>query len=54
MEIAHTTKGLVSGVILNDIGPEVTQGARGQVRDYLEIPPEFASWDCADRVFDPS
>jgi pimeloyl-ACP methyl ester carboxylesterase len=47
MEIAHTTKGLVSGVILNDIGPEVTQGARGQVRDYLEIPPEFASWDAA-------
>ncbi|MBM3504417.1 MAG: alpha/beta hydrolase [Alphaproteobacteria bacterium] len=44
MEIAHTTKGLLKAVILNDIGPEVTSGARGQVRNYLDIPPDFPDW----------
>ncbi|MSO65519.1 MAG: alpha/beta hydrolase [Alphaproteobacteria bacterium] len=50
MQVAHTNPRVLAGVILNDIGPEVTTEARGQVRNYLDTPPVFGDWAAATQA----
>ena len=45
MVLAATVKDRLSGVLLNDIGPEIAQGGLDRIMDYLGIQPEFASYD---------
>ncbi|RKF17177.1 alpha/beta hydrolase [Roseovarius spongiae] len=44
MLLAHTHPERLNGIILNDIGPEVTQTGIARIMDYVGRPPTFADY----------
>lgn len=53
MGLASARPGLVRGVIMNDIGPDIGSGGADSVRDFVGYDPALASLDdCADYLRD--
>lgn len=51
MVLAATAKSRLSGVLLNDIGPEIDPNGMAHIMDYLGRPPAFRSYeDAADKL----